>query len=52
MNSQIKITCPDCGKVITVKVHTIDKLEREIVRLKREIQSMRGIDYLKDIFKM
>ena len=36
MSAEIKITCPDCGKVITVKIQTIDRLREEVSRLKME----------------
>ena len=36
MSAEIKIACPDCGKVITVKIQTIDRLREEVSRLKME----------------
>ena len=36
MSAEIKIACPDCGKVITVKIQTIDRLREEVAQLKRE----------------
>lgn len=48
MSAEIKITCPDCGKVITVKIQTIDRLREEVARLKRE--NKRLLDGSGDMF--
>ena len=48
MSAEIKITCPDCGKIITVKIKTIDRLREEVARLKRE--NRRLLDGTGDMF--
>ena len=48
MSAEIKIACPDCGKVITVKIQTIDRLREEVSRLKME--NKRLLDGTGDLF--
>lgn len=48
MSAEIKIACPDCGKVITVKIQTIDRLHEEVAQLKRE--NKRLLDCTGDMF--
>jgi len=35
--TKINITCPDCGKKITINILTIDTLKEEINRLKAQL---------------
>jgi len=35
--TKITITCPDCGKKITINILTIDTLKEEISRLKAQV---------------
>lgn len=56
--TQIKVTCPDCKKQITVQIRTIDSLRAENERLKAEILRLKRLDsdqdfgsYFKDFIK-
>ena len=52
--SKIKITCPDCGKIITIDITTIDTLKHEIFLLKEKLfklgQQQKGTSF-EDLFK-
>jgi hypothetical protein len=39
--SRITITCPDCGKRITVEIPTIDQLRADLEAALRESQTLR-----------
>lgn len=34
---RIKVTCADCGKIITIDVHKVERLEKEIEILKKRL---------------
>jgi hypothetical protein len=51
----IKVPCPDCGKIITIDVVKVDRLQVEIDRLRREVSRLKHQpddmpDFLKDLF--
>ena len=40
--TKIKIKCPDCKKEITIKIKTIDKLNKKIQQLVKEIKDYKA----------
>ena len=52
----LKYQCPDCGKMITLNIKTIDKLQDEIKYLREEIRQLKlnkddGARMFRDLFK-
>lgn len=41
--------CPKCGNVLTIKLHIIQSLRDEILRLKREITDLKDMSALNNI---
>jgi hypothetical protein len=55
INSTIKIKCKHCGEETTIKVNSIDRLQEEIVKLRKELNdryesSSPDLEYLKGMF--
>lgn len=49
---RIKVTCADCGKIITIDVHKVERLEKEIESLKKRLEKTDDYDFVKEINKI
>ena len=55
INSEIKITCPDCKRQIKINVKSIIDLQEENNKLKKRLENLQGgnnWDFMEEILKL